>query len=487
MTSPAQRQELALAVAAAVLLVAVRSFVPLAYEQVYFDSDQAIVGLMAKHLSELRAFPLFFYGQNYMLGVQAWIAAPFVWLGGPTVTMIRLPLLIVNATVPSLLILMMSRLGVRPALAFVAALPLIVTTPVMSMALYATLGASVEPFLYVLGLWWLRRRPLAFGALLCLGTLHREFTILTLPALAFVHLIERRPVRWPAVARGAAGFAATWLAIDVLKLGLHAGSLTQEAQTIGGWLSSDVSGYLARFRSLVTAGVPVLFGGRAMSLDHYGINSTIGAGSSVAGVALAAATGLSLVRLVRLTRDAGGRERLSRGSFFLYLGAVALATIAVYGLNGRIDPIRIPLVRYVLFGLLLPVAIFGAWSLAESSRAWLIGVTALIALWAAFTLRDNVLLIREYGSRPPANEFRMLADYLVAHRIQYGYATYWDAYIVDFLSGEQVILTTNDVIRVVEYDTRVRAHDQEAVTIEREPCTVGTRLAAWCIDDPLKR
>ena len=35
-------------------------------EQSFFDSDQAIVGLMAKHLSELRAFPVFFYGQTYM-------------------------------------------------------------------------------------------------------------------------------------------------------------------------------------------------------------------------------------------------------------------------------------------------------------------------------------------------------------------------------------------------------------------------------------
>jgi hypothetical protein len=382
---------------------------------------------------------------------------------------------------------MMSRLGVRPALAFVAALPLIVTTPVISMALYATLGASVEPFLYVLGLWWLRRRPLAFGALLCLGTLHREFTIFALPALAAAHLVERRPVRWSAVGRGAAAFGGTWLAIDALKLWLRAGSLAQEARTIGGWLSADVGGYLARLESLVTAGIPALFGGRMMELDHYGINSSIRVGSTVAGVALAAAVGLSLVRQVWLARDAASRERLTRGSFFLYLGVIALATIAVYGLDGRIDPIRVPLLRYVLFGLLLPVAIFGAWSLAERSRVWLTAVTALVAVWAAFTLRDNVLLIREYRSTPPANEFRMLADHLVAHRITYGYATYWDCYIIVFLSREQVILTTGDVIRIVEYDMLVHSHDKEAVTIEREPCTVGTRLASWCIDDPLKR
>ena len=41
-----------------------------------FDSDQAIFGLMAKHLSELRALPVFMYGQNYILGVEAWMAAP---------------------------------------------------------------------------------------------------------------------------------------------------------------------------------------------------------------------------------------------------------------------------------------------------------------------------------------------------------------------------------------------------------------------------
>src|SRR5687768_10625145 len=63
----------------AVLVVAVvvfRSAVLVFWEQSNFDSDQAIVGLMAKHLAELRAFPLFYYGQSYMLAVEAWLAAP---------------------------------------------------------------------------------------------------------------------------------------------------------------------------------------------------------------------------------------------------------------------------------------------------------------------------------------------------------------------------------------------------------------------------
>ena len=40
-------------------------------------ADQAIVGLMAKNLSELRAFPVFFYGQTCMLGVEALVAGVY--------------------------------------------------------------------------------------------------------------------------------------------------------------------------------------------------------------------------------------------------------------------------------------------------------------------------------------------------------------------------------------------------------------------------
>jgi hypothetical protein len=58
----------------------------------HFDSDQAVTGLMAKHLSELRAFPVFWYGQTYMLGVEAWLAAPRHGRDGRDVPALELPL-----------------------------------------------------------------------------------------------------------------------------------------------------------------------------------------------------------------------------------------------------------------------------------------------------------------------------------------------------------------------------------------------------------
>src|SRR5690348_6499925 len=39
------------------------------------DSDEATFGLMARHISERGAHPIFFYGQNYMGAVEAYLAA----------------------------------------------------------------------------------------------------------------------------------------------------------------------------------------------------------------------------------------------------------------------------------------------------------------------------------------------------------------------------------------------------------------------------
>ena len=88
-----RRRERSLIIAFAVGLVLLRSAVFVFGAQPQFDSDQAIVGLMAKHVSEMRALPIFFYGQHYMLAVEAWLAAPLFYLAGPSVTALKLPLL----------------------------------------------------------------------------------------------------------------------------------------------------------------------------------------------------------------------------------------------------------------------------------------------------------------------------------------------------------------------------------------------------------
>ena len=111
-----RRRELLFCAAAAAALVLVRSIVPTVYEGFYFDSDQAIVGLMAKRASAFQEFPLFYSGLNYILAVEAWIITPFFWLARPSVAVMRLPLIVLNVLVAVWLVVAISRpLGLNDA------------------------------------------------------------------------------------------------------------------------------------------------------------------------------------------------------------------------------------------------------------------------------------------------------------------------------------------------------------------------------------
>jgi hypothetical protein len=58
-----------------------------------FESDQAIVGLMARHIWLLGEHPLFYYGQFYLGPAQAYAAVPFFALFGASVLTFRLAMI----------------------------------------------------------------------------------------------------------------------------------------------------------------------------------------------------------------------------------------------------------------------------------------------------------------------------------------------------------------------------------------------------------
>src|SRR5262245_57293925 len=93
----------------AVWLVVLRSFIWTFYEQAHFDADQAIFGLMASHIADGRSWPVFMYGQSYMLSVEAWLAAPLFAIAGSSVWALKLPILAMNIGVAILLIRLLYR------------------------------------------------------------------------------------------------------------------------------------------------------------------------------------------------------------------------------------------------------------------------------------------------------------------------------------------------------------------------------------------
>jgi hypothetical protein len=480
---------------AAVLLVLLRCAPFIQFEQLHFDSDQAVVGLMAKHLAEGRTLPIFFYGQAYMLGVQAWIAAPFFAIGGATIAMLRLPLLIVNVIVAIWLMARLVARGVGPGMAFLATLPFLAPGVLASKLLMEALGASVEPFLYVLLLWSLRRRPPAFGALFAFAYLHREFVLFVLPALAVVWLVGAERPR-PAAAhvmQATAGFAAVWLVVAAVTSRINTlgpaggdvsmGSLFAQTQMVGMRLAWDGHAYWARLMALFEKTLPDLFALRPMQASLLGLNSAINVGSAVSRVAFLTAIAVAALGIVR----ARWRTREPIDSFYLYLAVIAIQTALAYALNGGIDPNGPGVARYALFVLLLPIAFVGACVERRPPRALSVTMAAALVVWAGVNVSDNIQLVREYLTAPPPNNHRVLTDYLVSHRIRYGRADYWDAYIVDFLSRERVILAPNSVMRISAYDARVARNAANAVDVVQQPCVAGVQVARWCVDDPLHR
>ena len=157
------------------LLLLLRAWFFVAWEESYFNSDQAIVGLMAKHLAEGRARPLFIYGQEYMLAVESWVAAPVMLLAGSSVATLRVVLILLNAATGLLLIrLLVKDAGLDRWSAVLASMPFWLAPVPTAASLVEAGGGNIEPFLWVLVLWALRRSPLWLGVCFGVALLNRE-------------------------------------------------------------------------------------------------------------------------------------------------------------------------------------------------------------------------------------------------------------------------------------------------------------------------
>ena len=140
------RIALAVACAAAAALVLARSWAHLRFEHLNFDSDQAVIGLMAKHFAEGRAVALYQYAFDYVLVLNAWLAAPLVRFFGASVAVVRVPEVLANLAVVCLVLTVLVReVRLSPSLAFAAALPVILPSTLVSGNLLSLLGGNVEP------------------------------------------------------------------------------------------------------------------------------------------------------------------------------------------------------------------------------------------------------------------------------------------------------------------------------------------------------
>jgi hypothetical protein len=259
---------------------------------------------------------------------------------------------------------------------------------------------------------------------------------------------------------------------------LSGGALALQAASLRGQMCLD-GPWLPRVRSLLTHAFPALLGGAPIPLQQIRMNTPLVTGYTPLGW-LVGATLLVMAARVAVVRP---REPVAGpdAGVGAYLAWVGFFTACVYPLSCHVVPGAPPILRYLLLALLLPVGLGAVFFRREPSARLRAAIAGIFVVWAAVNLFEQARLIRSTVASPPANEHRILTDYLVAHQIRYARATYWDAYVVDFLSRERVIVASFDIFRIEEYQREVDAHAADAVLLERLPCEGGDRVASWCV------
>jgi hypothetical protein len=490
-----------LASVAVLALVAFRAGVFVVWPQAHFDADSAITGLMALHLADGRAFPLFYYGQNYMLGVDAYLAAPlFAWIG-PSVTALKVPLLAINLLVGFLMHhIFVREMRLSPWLAVVPALFVVLPAPGTAARLTEANGGNLGPFLYVVLLWMLRRHPVWGGLAAGVGFLHREFTLYGVLALLLVD-VARPEQTWGARGRHWGGFILTagvvWGAIQLLApYASAAGPQTTLADVyqprsnvaeLASRVCLDVAATASGLPKVVTDHWPVLFGVQRLALTDFGIESPLLQGVDWSWLILAAL----LVCVVagigrRVVRHRHWKREFDAGLYFTLVGALSLAGYVI----GRCGEVSFYWMRYDLLSLLGASGAV-AWALAAAqmpgatvepemstggrSRLTPVIIT-LMVIWASLGAVVHARLWWQYLTDPPDGGKQRVIRELDARGIRYAYADYWYAYAITFLTAERIVVASNSFMRIPSYNTLVDAHRAEAITISREPCDGGEEV-----------
>lgn len=461
-------------------LVGFRSVPYAVWGTIAFDSDQAVVGLMAKHIAEFRAMPVYQYGAPYLVIASAYVTAPFMWLFGATVFALKLPLVLMNIGVGLATILAMVRAGLSPAVAVLLAAPVLVPSPVSGAGLMDALGMTVEPALFILALWWIRSRPLLFGLVACVGFHVREFVAYGVAALVAIDLLTgalltpagRR--HWGTVALTAVGTAA--LIAGLARFGSvrgpdsWAGSVEGNLPTLSAAFCFSPAQAVRNVADLATSFLGVLLGPAPAPLSDAAVHSQVTQG--VRGAWLVVGLLLVLV-LVRTGGRHGARLWQQRatpvvglGTFLVLVGAQAVLVYAV----SRCGPISTLTLRYGLLGLFLPTGLAVlCWSV-EDSRAWRRVLATTFALLLLLNLWPHARLWQEQARHSTVPNRVQLAQALEARGIRYARSDYWTAYYVDFISQERIIVGATSQPRILAYERALAWHASDVVRIETTPC-----------------
>ena len=405
------------------------------------DADEAVTGLMARHIAFLGERPLFYWGQSYLGTLEQFSVAPFFLLFGAATFWLKLvPALYSLGFVVLSGVVARHMFGAGPALATAAYLAL----PPAMLALwstkarggYAELLALGEALLLVTLL--LARSPSAGLALLC-GTLgglalwtHLLAVVYLVPCVAYLLL---RGIRASHVLALAAGFLVG--AAPLLLYNLQNDWVTSADLIRPSPLPFDPLQQVARFFRvsvpvLLGVGVPVPPSDREF-FDRAYVSAT-------AGPVWAAALGCLLVLAALAMHLPSVRACVARrpgpaAEPTLLLGVVLLVAVALtltsYGYFASEPRYALPAYAAV------PLLFAAVWRLPKFPRLLVVG--ALAVLHARSLLLAPLFLFGPDIVQADAATRAQLIQALEQQQIQHIHTEYWIAQPVMFESGERIL------------------------------------------------
>jgi hypothetical protein len=385
-----------------------------------FSADEAVPGLMARHILTNRELPVFFWGQDYFGSAEAYLIAACMVVADGWPWVVFAPAILASLALIPLTAVLADQLWGKPA-GLIAAVPIALPPAVLARELVTSAGGFSLGFALMLAALVLvlkATQQLCSVRWIALASLCAGFAmwiwqpaIVALVPLLTVVLVRMR--RWHPGRDLVTGIAL--LAVGLIPVLLY--------NAPHGW--PTLAAMLIKSGDTPLPGDTL--GDKLASIGALLITALGGGDDSIGGANLLQACVLLLGASIGVAVLAKAKRCWPIG---LTLSFALLHTLVAYEVS-----------RYFVPVILICCALFGVAVMRLLRHSMIIGIGVVLTVAASnvFTYPAAVPLLTEQGLAS-IRDSQTALDALQERGLTQGYADYWSAYPITYLSQERIIV-----------------------------------------------
>ncbi len=437
------------------------------------DADEGIVGLMAKHISEGRGVPVFYYGQHYMGSLEAILISPFIEFFCATPAVLKIVPLLFSLG----LIWVVYFIGLEVGGGFVARvaalLIAVAPSPLIVWSTKARGGFIELVFIGAVALWltcrWLKKEQprvldtVVLGLVLGVGWWVNNQIIYFLPPIGFFLLAGLwKRSGWGTILRhllsGLAAFIVGGAPFWIYNLNHRWISFEMFKASDSGELGEHLSG-------LFTTAIPIILGAKrfweAEDLFPHAL--------LIVSVTYALLLLILITTRSRELRALFGfqveREKPVELLLLFVVTSLAVFTLSSFGYLVQAPRYLLPI--YVGLDVLVAVALSRVYNwnkaLGLLGIGVLLGINLASGYWGGRVVPGEPFVAK--GERVARDNTELVA-WLGAHNVSWVRTNYWIGYRLAYETAEQVrfvIFSPPYQVRIPEYEIEGRKVNAEKV------------------------